>query len=325
MAVSQSSFCQRVLSLKYKPDGWTGKTWASQQGYLYSKGDLLFFTDADCYYTSKDAISLAVEHLFKEDLDVITGVPNLPLRDFWSKIVMPVWNIFFEVLGNSISKVNDPKSDVAYVMGSFFMIKRKAFEKIGTFQSVRQEIQEDRAIGSILKNNHCKMKIFKINTLVTAQWSRDAQTLWHGIGRTLAPQLLSKDKRKQIAVQPLIFFFLAVLPFLILPYTISLTIFAYDDSSSNHVSTDTIFLLSRLQLPLQVSINSWLNITICIAIILVVAVKDIQTYRLLPLYSLFTIIGAIFLIVAYASNLSSLLLSNNIRPFVWRGRTISTL
>jgi hypothetical protein len=61
------------------------------------------------------------------------------------------------------------------------------------------------------------------------------------------------------------------------------------------------------------------------AVLLAVAVKDMYTYRMMPWYSLFTILGASFLIVAYASNLSSLLLSNNIKPFVWRGRTITTL
>src|SRR5918911_1037148 len=49
----------KVVQLHDKPEGWTGKTWASQQGYLKSKGDILLFTDADTYYKSNDAIALA--------------------------------------------------------------------------------------------------------------------------------------------------------------------------------------------------------------------------------------------------------------------------
>jgi hypothetical protein len=43
----------RIISLKDKPKDWTGKTWASQQGYLCSKGDILIFTDADTCYINK--------------------------------------------------------------------------------------------------------------------------------------------------------------------------------------------------------------------------------------------------------------------------------
>jgi cellulose synthase/poly-beta-1,6-N-acetylglucosamine synthase-like glycosyltransferase len=316
-----------VLSLKQKPEDWTGKAWASQQGYLISHGDILLFTDADCYYTSKDAISLAIKHLLNEDLDVLTGIPHLPLQDFWSKIVMPVWNIFLEAFGNNASKVNDPKSDIAYVMGSFFMIKRKVFESIGTFQGVRREIQEDRAIGNLIKKNNYNMRLFMINTLVTAKWSRDVHTLWHGIGRTLAPQLLSKDKRHQIVIQQIVFFSLAVFPFIVLPYTTTTSIGSLifvnnDDNSSNHIPLD---MLPSWSISSLASITAWLNIAICMTVLLAVAVKDMYTYRMMPWYSLFTILGASFLIVAYASNLSSLLLSNNIKPFVWRGRTITTL
>ena len=44
----------KIISLNHKPDNWTGKTWASQQGYLQSSGRILLFTDADTYYNNKD-------------------------------------------------------------------------------------------------------------------------------------------------------------------------------------------------------------------------------------------------------------------------------
>ena len=37
----------KIISLTNKPNSWTGKTWASQQGYLQSKGSILLLTDAD--------------------------------------------------------------------------------------------------------------------------------------------------------------------------------------------------------------------------------------------------------------------------------------
>jgi glycosyltransferase involved in cell wall biosynthesis len=64
----------KIISLKYKPQGWKGKTWAMQQGYLQSKGDILLFTDADTTYISIDALVLTVSYMRKERLDALTGI-----------------------------------------------------------------------------------------------------------------------------------------------------------------------------------------------------------------------------------------------------------
>ena len=45
------------MSLTEKPDKWTGKTWASEQGYLHSSGNILLFTDADTCYMSRRNIT----------------------------------------------------------------------------------------------------------------------------------------------------------------------------------------------------------------------------------------------------------------------------
>ncbi|HKI07967.1 MAG TPA: glycosyltransferase, partial [Nitrososphaeraceae archaeon] len=76
----------KIISLYDKPEGWGGKTWASQQGYMQSQGDILLFTDADSYYKSKDAIALTVMQMLQDKLDVLTGMPYLALQDSWSRI-----------------------------------------------------------------------------------------------------------------------------------------------------------------------------------------------------------------------------------------------
>ena len=153
----------KIISLNDKPDNWTGKTWASQQGYLQSCGSILLFTDADTVYTNKDTILLTVSYMQEENLEVLTGIPYWELYDFWSRIVMPLWNLFSEVFGASISDVINPKSNVAYLMGSFFMIRRKVFEDVGTFQSVCGSIQEDKALRMRIKKAGYDINIVKVD------------------------------------------------------------------------------------------------------------------------------------------------------------------
>ena len=139
----------KIITLKDKPDGWTGKTWASQQGFLESKGEILLFTDADTYYSKRDIISQAVLYLQREKLDVLTGIPTSEkLTNFWSKITIPMWDFISILFGvGSVAEVNNPKSKIAYLTGSFFLIKRKVFVNVGTFESVHDAIQEDKALG----------------------------------------------------------------------------------------------------------------------------------------------------------------------------------
>ncbi|MDP8941102.1 MAG: glycosyltransferase, partial [Thermoproteota archaeon] len=212
----------KIISLNHKPDKWTGKTWASQQGYLQSRGSILLFTDADTYYTSKDTILLTISYMQKQNLDVLSGIPSIELRDFWSKIIIPLWDLVSVLFGVNIADVNNPKSKVAYLMGSFFLIHKTVFEEVGTFQSVSKAVQEDRALGVRIKEAGYNMKIVRIDDMVSALWSRDLHTLWHGIGRTIAP-IAIKNKLKAIK-NCLIIIFMSTLPFMLLPYTLSVTI-----------------------------------------------------------------------------------------------------
>jgi GT2 family glycosyltransferase len=119
--------------------------------------------------------------MISKKLDVITGYPFYELRDFWSKITMPLWKLMSFTLGKDDSQVNDPKSKVAYLMGCFFIMKRDVFENIGTFRSVRNAIQEDEALGIRIKQSGYKLRMLSMSNLIQASWSQRFSTLWHGI------------------------------------------------------------------------------------------------------------------------------------------------
>ena len=340
----------KVVSLSAKPDGWTGKTWASQQGYMNSHGNILLFTDADSLFESKYTIELTVRQMLSDKLDALTGVPYLPLIDFWSKVVMPVWNLYSEVFDRGIADVNDSHSKVAFVMGSFFMIKREVFEAIGTYRSVREEIQEDRALGNLLKTGQYRMKMFKVDSLVSALWSRDISSLWHGIRRSVTPAVI-EDKSTIISHQ-LILVAMIALPFFLLPYNAAML---YGKSSYSLppsivsvvpniiiVSTPTHIssMAEQQQHHTQISIlNSrnalnpanreesylestllWFNLSLCLLAITATGIKGIVKYRLVPLYSVLCFIGGLFLIASYIYSTLPLLPGASMKPIKWRGR-----
>jgi chlorobactene glucosyltransferase len=288
----------KIMSLTEKPDKWTGKTWASEQGYLHSVGKILLFTDADTYYMSRDAISQTVSYMLKQNLDVLTGLPLIELRDFWSKITMPLWNHFSILLGANTCAMNNPKSKVAYLVGSFFLIHKKVFIKVGSFQSVREVVHEDAELGMRLKNAGFNTKIVRIDDTVSALWSRDLQTLWYGIKRTLVSM-----NKLQIFGSLITVSFMALLPFVLLPYTLSLT---------------WMIDISNTREPQHLAILSfYINTMSCLIIIIATAVKDVKKYKMTPIYSLLSFLGAGFIVISYIANIITLISK---RTISWRGR-----
>jgi cellulose synthase/poly-beta-1,6-N-acetylglucosamine synthase-like glycosyltransferase len=295
----------KIITVTEKPEKWTGKTWASEQGYSHSTGKILLFTDADTYYMRKDVISQAVSYMQKENLDVLTGLPLIELRDFWSKITMPLWNHFSILLGANTGAMNNPKSKVAYFMGSFFLIRKKVIEEVESFRSIRNAIQEDRELGMRIKKAGYNMKIVRIDNTVSALWSRDLLTLWHGIGRTFAP--LTKW---QIYASLIVVFFMAMLPFLLLPCTFLLGAYMGADISDIFQQQQELEQLTVLSV--------YLNVIACLMIVIAVAAKDMKKYRIAPAYSLLSFLGAGFIVISYIANIISLFSRQSIS---WRGRT----
>jgi hypothetical protein len=302
----------------------------------------VLFTDADSLFESRYAIELSVRQMLSDKLDALTGVPYLPLIDFWSKVVMPVWNLYSEVFDRGIADANDPQSKVAFVMGSFFMIKRPVFEAIGEYKSVKDEIQEDRAIGNLLKTSQYRIKMFKVDRLITALWSRDVSSLWHGIRRSVMPAAI-EDKSAIISHQVILFAMIA-LPFFLLPYNAAML---YGGSSYN-LPSSTIAAIPNmgqilpdaqsaaqqqhqlqnpiLKLPVLV-LNPpnkeepssegalfWFNLSLCLLIIATTGIKSVMKYRLVPLYSVLCVIGGLFLIASYTYSTLPLLTGFSVKP-----------
>lgn len=196
------------------------------------------------------------------------------------------------------------------------MIHKTVFEKIGTFQSVRNAIQEDRALGVCIKEAGYKMRIVRLDGMMSTRWSRDIRTLWHGIGRTLAP--IAIKKRSKVIINLIIIFFISALPFVTLPYTLSIAVSMQQSSFISALPFPVVLPPLPPQFDFQLLLI--LNIVSCLMVIIGSAIKGVKEYKLTPLYSLLTFFAAIFLTIAFLYNTIPLLMSNKTKQIIWRGR-----
>ncbi|RMF30140.1 MAG: glycosyltransferase [Candidatus Nitrosothermus koennekii] len=252
-----------------KPEGWTGKNWACYQGYLRSDADLLLFTDADSTFAN-NLVSLAVSKFVANSLDALTLMPRIQCFDIFTKITLPLLN---NILYSRYSplRVNDPKNKLGYFFGSFFIIKRSVYEKVGTHKGVKDELVEDGALGSKVKNAGYKLMMARAEEYFNAVWARDFHTLWNALGRLVAP-LYANAKFTAIGIF-LATFFLFLYPFISLIYSI---IF--------QGIIENILLV--------------VNIITCI-IMLSMSIVQAINLRLNPLYALGIPIGAVIIVFGF--------------------------
>jgi chlorobactene glucosyltransferase len=208
----------RLIAVKAppRPEDWIGKNWACFQGYQKSSGQILLFTDADTVHKT-DSLSSAVNTMIHGQLDALTLVPKLICYDIITKCTLPILSIFLHSRYSPL-RVNNPKNKIGYFFGSFYLISKKNYEKIGTHEKVRQELVEDGALGRRVKEQKMKLRLVRGENYVQALWARDPSSLWHALRRIIIP--LHLQKKKSAMMVTAFIFFILLEPFLILPFTL---------------------------------------------------------------------------------------------------------
>lgn len=123
-----------------KPEGWTGKNWACQQGALISKGDYLLFTDADtehCEGSLARALSL--------EADLVSALPFHQSETFFEKLMGPFHLLVF-ISSSAFSK---PKRKSLFAIGQYLLFKRDWYFKQGMHEAVKPSFSDDLDLAEI--------------------------------------------------------------------------------------------------------------------------------------------------------------------------------
>src|ERR671920_1844804 len=127
-------------------------------------------------------MSLAVQNIIHNKLDAITVMPMLLCNDFLTKMTLPILTTFMHTRFSPL-KVNSAKSKLGYFFGSYFIIKRQTYEKVGTHAAVKHEIIEDGALGKKVKEENFRIKMVRGESYVQAIWARNSSELFNAIDR----------------------------------------------------------------------------------------------------------------------------------------------
>ncbi|MFZ3201720.1 MAG: glycosyltransferase [Candidatus Acidiferrales bacterium] len=163
----------RVASL---PAGWLGKPHALQQAYEHSSGEWLVFTDADVHF-APDALRRSVALAKEKGWEHLTLMASVKMFTAGEKVVMTFFGMAF-VIGTRPWRTNNQKSAGYTGVGAFQMIRRSAYERLGTHRRLAMEVIDDMKLGKLAKESGVRSGIAMAGDYVSVHWHA-------GVGNTI--------------------------------------------------------------------------------------------------------------------------------------------
>jgi glycosyltransferase involved in cell wall biosynthesis len=170
--IPESSKRLRVIHVQDLPTGWLGKTHAMWSASQIATGDWLLFTDADVLF-KPDSLRRAIAYAESEKADHIVLFPRIIMKRPGEKMMIAFFQALF-VFGHRPWKVADPKAKDHMGVGAFNLVRRSAYDAVGTYEALRMEILDDMKLGKVIKNaGYAQRNVFG-EDLISLRWAKGA-------------------------------------------------------------------------------------------------------------------------------------------------------
>jgi len=215
----------RVIHVRDLPSGWLGKVhamWlgsqknaaqknaAQEDAAQESQSDWLLFTDADCVF-HPDSLRRAIHYATKTATDHLVLFPTAHMKTIGERMMIG----FPQVMSSFAMrpwKVRDPKAHDHIGVGAFNLIRRSAYEAIGTYKALRLEVVDDLTLGETIKKAGLRQDVVFGRDLVSLRWAVGAAGVVANLEKNLFAFL--KFRISLVLAVCVLTFFLCVCPFL---------------------------------------------------------------------------------------------------------------
>ncbi|MGB7823297.1 MAG: glycosyltransferase family 2 protein [Candidatus Sulfotelmatobacter sp.] len=200
----------RVIHHQELPTGWLGKTHAMWAATNAANGDWLLFTDADVLFKA-DSVRRAMAYAEAERADHVVLFPQMIMKRPGEYMMIAFFQTMF-VFGHRPWKVADPKSRDHMGVGAFNLIRRSAYEAVGTYEALRMEVLDDMKLGKVVKNGGFAQRNVFGGDLISIRWANGALGVVNNLTKNFFAVLSFQWPRTLISAFGLAF--LNLMPFL---------------------------------------------------------------------------------------------------------------
>jgi Glycosyl transferase family 2 len=162
----------RVIHVAELPAGWLGKTHAMWEAGKLAKGEWLLFTDADVLFKS-DSVRRALAYAEAEPADHVVLFPRMIMKRPGERMMIAFFQSLF-AFGHRPWKVADPKTDDHIGVGAFNLVRRRAYDAVGTYERLRMEVLDDMKLGKVVKKAGFAQRNVFGGDLISLRWAQGA-------------------------------------------------------------------------------------------------------------------------------------------------------
>lgn len=169
----------KVIHLNELPPGWLGKPHALYTAYEHSTGDWLVFTDADVQFAPdllRGALALALE----QRLDHLTLLCPVELVGIGEKIAVSYWSLGL-ILAFEPWRVVEPRSGRYLGVGAFQLLRRAAYEAIGTHRRLALEVVDDVKLAKLVKQAGFRSAVGLTEDQMRLRWQEGLHNVVRGL------------------------------------------------------------------------------------------------------------------------------------------------
>lgn len=174
----------RLLHSESLPKGWLGKNHACHEASLEAKGAYLLFVDADVRL-APEAIALAVGHLKKQTLGLLSILPKQVMESLGEQVTVPLMNqILLSLLPLILVKASTwPAFSAAN--GQFMLFDAATYRACLPHARFRMEPVEDLRIAKFLKRQRIRVAFVASEPAVSCRMYRSHREALHGFSKNI--------------------------------------------------------------------------------------------------------------------------------------------
>ena len=162
----------RVVHVAALPSGWLGKTHAMWSAGEQATGDWLLFTDADVMF-QPSVLRRAMAYAEADHADHVVLFPRLLMHTPGEYMMIAFFQTLF-TFGHRPWKVADPKAKDHIGVGAFNLVRRSAYEAVGSYRALRMEVVDDMKLGKVIKNAGFAQRNVFGEGLISIRWAKGA-------------------------------------------------------------------------------------------------------------------------------------------------------
>jgi chlorobactene glucosyltransferase len=172
------------------PPGWAGKPHALVQGAEAAHGEWLCFMDADTF-AIPELLWSTYRWALQSQADLFSILTHQELGSFWERTILPL--VFLGLsFGFPAGRVNDPTKPDAISNGQFILIKRSVYEHVGGHTSVKDRVDEDKAIAIVVKRAGCRLVLADGRKVASTRMYTSLPEMWEGWTKNIYLGLLDR-------------------------------------------------------------------------------------------------------------------------------------